>query len=440
MTRPTVHELTIGDPEGNPESSRWRYAVGMFGTSLPINLFVTYMAFFYIDSLNMDVRAYAGVMVGYAIIDALDNPIYGYLSDRTRSRWGRRRPWLVLGGPLLAISLVVFFSPPAAVTGTALVVYFAVFAVLTQTLDSLVNTNYGALLPELFPQEATRARVNALRQAFQLVAIIISVALTPVIAGAIGYSATAMIFGAVGATFVVSTGLGARERPDRLAGRAPRVLETVRQILTTRNFWFIALASGLYSSGAALLLAGAPFFVKYALDLPVTSTTFLLATVIVASIPLLALWARAVARWGALRVWRVALVVFALSFAPMYVASSLATAIAAGVVIALGYSGVMASIDVVVARLIDEDHRRSGLHREAMVIAAFGFFNRLNGLVKSLAFLAVFAFFGFQSGDVPGEQPDQAARFLMTVFPPVLVAVAALLSRFVRFEPAAPAR
>src|SRR5690625_7199404 len=84
----------------------------MFGTSLPINMFLAFMAFFYIDTLGMSTRAYAAVLAVYAVIDAVDNPVYGYLSDRTRTRWGRRRPWMIVAAPALGLSFVLSFTAP----------------------------------------------------------------------------------------------------------------------------------------------------------------------------------------------------------------------------------------------------------------------------------------------------------------------------------------
>jgi glycoside/pentoside/hexuronide:cation symporter, GPH family len=63
-----------------------------------------------------------------------------------------------------------------------------------------------------------------------------------------------------------------------------------------------------------------------------------------------------------------------------------------------------------------------------------GFMNRLNGLFTSAAFYLVFVLFGFVSGNDPGMQPDNAARFLMTVFPPILMVISFTFSFFINFE------
>ena len=92
-----------------------RYAIGMFGTSIPINMFKTYALVFYVQKLSLITASqFAIITAAYTFLDAIDNPIYGFLSDRTRTPFGRRRPWLVIGTPLLVLCFVMFFNPPAA--------------------------------------------------------------------------------------------------------------------------------------------------------------------------------------------------------------------------------------------------------------------------------------------------------------------------------------
>ena len=133
-----------------PKLKSFNYAIGMFGTSIPINMLKTYAAIYYIDSLGMTTPQFALMLLIYAFIDAIDNPVYGFLSDRTRTRWGRRRPWLAIGTPLLILGFIAFYNIPAFLTGNSLVAYCMLFYILTGTLDSVINANYGALFPELF--------------------------------------------------------------------------------------------------------------------------------------------------------------------------------------------------------------------------------------------------------------------------------------------------
>jgi GPH family glycoside/pentoside/hexuronide:cation symporter len=82
-----------------PRTKSFNYAIGFFGMSIPINMLKTFAFTFYVLQRGVTTTQWATMMLVYAFIDALDNPIYGFLSDRTRSRWGRRRPWLAIGTP-----------------------------------------------------------------------------------------------------------------------------------------------------------------------------------------------------------------------------------------------------------------------------------------------------------------------------------------------------
>lgn len=437
----------MSDPHGTATATTtrpgttppWRYALGMFGTSIPISMVRGSMILFYVDILGLDVRVYGAVMVVYAILDAVDNPVLGWLSDRTRTRWGRRRPWLVIGAPLLAAGLIGFFSTPDSLDGLALVVWFATFAVLTEAADSLLNANYGALLPELFPDEGRRASANALRQVFQLVALVISLAVTPLLTTrvlgtedtTIGFQRTALIYAAIAVAVIVFMALGARENPDHAGPDRPRFFATWRTILTNRYFWQVGLASACYTAAMALVLAGLQLYVRYSLGLPVASAFYLQGTVIVVSVAGLGLWARAVRAHGAPRVWRWAFAGFAVSFVPLYLARDLTTALGAGVVVGACYAGMLATNDLVIARVLDDDGARHGQHREGLFLSAFGFFGRLNGVVTGLALASLGLLYGYYSGDDPGAHAGDAFRLYVCGYPFVLAAVGAVVARFI---------
>jgi GPH family glycoside/pentoside/hexuronide:cation symporter len=411
----------------------WRYAIGMFGTSIPINMFKTYAAIFYVDRLGMPVTSYSLTLLLYTFIDALDNPVYGFLSDRTRTRWGRRRPWLVVGAPLLALLFVAFFNPPGV---PDLLVYFLPMYVLTGTLDSLINANYGPLFPELFKTDRERATTNALRQGFQLVAMVVSIALTPLVTDALGYQVTAILYGLLGAGVIIFSTLGCHEEGDYSATEVPRFWPSVTSLAKNQKFWIAGAANAFYSAAMGLVLSSLPFYAKYALNIGGGQTSLLFATVLGVAILSIIGWAALLRRFPLVPVWRVALLLLGVAYLPLYLAGTFFTALLAGGFLALGYGGVLASTDLIGARIIDEDARKSGQRREGIYSSVGGFMNRLNGLFISLAFTLVHRLYGYESGDVPGPSPAAAARFLLTLFPFVMMLLsflAALL--FPRSDP-----
>lgn len=388
-----------------PRLKSFNYAVGMFGTSIPINMLKTYAAFFYVDGLGLTTLQFSLILTVYAFIDAIDNPVYGFLSDRTRTRWGRRRPWLVIGTPLLALGLIAFFSPPAFLAGESLLGYAMLFYILTGTLDSVINANYGALFPELFRTDEARAKTNALRQAFQLVAMIISIALTPMITDAIGFTTTAVIYGLLGGSVILYMALTSREVRVEEHEQKPGLIESVLALMKNRKFWIAGFANAFYAAAMALVMASLPFFTKYTLGIPNSQSTILFASVLLVAIASVAAWAWLVRRFTLVPVWRAALISLAAAFVPLYFASSLATAVVGSVLVGFGFAGVITTMDLIGAKIMDEDTRRYGMRREGIISSALGFMNRLNGLFTSFAFTLVFLLFGFESGDNPGTRP-----------------------------------
>ncbi len=417
----------------------FNYAIGMFGTSIPINMLKTYAAIFYVDTLGVTTKEFALMLLIYTFIDALDNPVYGFLSDRTRTRWGRRKPWLAIGTPLLVITFVAFYSPPDFLAGKSLVVYCMLFYMLAGTLDSVINASYAALFPELFRDDTSRARANAMRQAFQLVAMIISIALTPMVTSALGYSLTAILYGLLGGGVILYMTFSCKEVGFSPEEDVPQLWSSLKALFTNRKFWIAGFANAFYSAAMSLVLASMPFFVKYALGLSESQSTFLFAAVLLIAIGCVAVWAMLVRKFSLMPVWRAALVTLAVAFVPLYFAHSLVSAVICSALVGFGFAGVITTMDLIGARIMDEDTRKYNLRREGIIANALGFMNRLSGLFTSSAFYLVFILFGFESGLNPGNQPDQAARFLLTVFPPILMVISFAFSFFIDFEDGAAA-
>lgn len=418
----------------SPKMKSFNYAIGMFGTSIPINMLKTYAAFYYVDGLGMTTVQMALILTIYAFIDALDNPVYGFLSDRTRSRWGRRRPWLVIGTPLLVLGLIAFYSTPSFLSGNSLMAYAMLFYILTGTLDSVINANYGALFPELFRTDETRASTNALRQAFQLVAMIISIAMTPVVTDAIGFQMTAIIYGIIGGAVILYMTFTAEEVKVHEADKRPQLWDSLISLFKNLKFWIAGFANAFYSAAMALVMASLPFYVKYKLQIPNSQSTILFASVLLIAIGGVAIWAYLVRRFGLMPVWRISLAALAIAFIPLYFANSLTSAIFGCVLVGLGFAGVITTMDLIGAKIMDEDTSKHNVRREGIISSALGFMNRLSGLVTALGFTLVFKIYGFESGNNPGANPDKAANFLLTLFPIGLMIVSLIFSFFINFK------
>ncbi len=416
-------------------TSPLRYAVGMFGTSIPINMFKTFAAIFYVDRLSLiDSKQFSLILLLYTFLDAIDNPVYGFLSDRTRTKWGRRRPWFVIGAPLLVLCFVMFFNPPAALGPGSAFYYILLMYMLTGTLDSLINANYGALFPELFPTEKSRAKTNAMRQVFQFLAMIISIALTPVVAGVLGYSTTALVYGALAIAVIYFMTFGCHENPEYMDKPKPVLFGSIRDIVSNPKYWLYGLANAAFFAGLGLIQAGVPFYTKYVLKVGGTGQMIMLGTVIGSAILFIPLWVLIIRKLTLMPAWRLALILMAVFVAPLYFTGSLVLATVAVVLVGFALAGVSTTMDIVAARILDEDAQKHGVQREGMFSSLLGVLNKSSGLFSALAYVLVSQLYGYINGDNPGAAPDKAALFLTVLFPICVMILSIALSRFVKFE------
>jgi GPH family glycoside/pentoside/hexuronide:cation symporter len=410
------------------KTSWFRYALGMLGYSIPGYMYTSQGTFFYNDKIGLSLSMIALGNIFFVIWDALNDPLCGFLSDRTRTRFGRRKPWMLLGAPVFGLAMILFFNPPANSGPTLLLVYFTVMLMLTETANTVLTTNYHSLLPELFTDVKERTRANAMRQIFSLVGMIAGVVLVPIFVQTLGYQMVALILAFVGVAIFIYATLGVHENPAFQETDQPKLLDSLKAVAKNKNFWAVSITNFFYQAANGLIMAVIPFYIKYALALPDSNATFLTAAVFVTAIPAVFGWSMLARKLGVVKTWRLALIVLMMSFAPMLFITSLVPAILCGVLIGLGLGGVIANLDLVNAAIIDEDARVSGLRREAIYQSAIGFIIRFSGLMRSLVFFLVAAIFGFQDNLNPGPTPDMAARSMLSLFPLALMVLAMLCS------------
>ncbi|MDD6729142.1 MAG: MFS transporter [Eubacteriales bacterium] len=418
------------------KTSSLRYAIGMFGTSIPINMFKTFAAVFYVDRLScITFKQFAAITAAYTFLDAIDNPVYGFLSDRTRTPYGRRRPWLIIGAPLLVLCYIMFFNPPQAIQQGSPFAYVTLMYMLTGTLDSLINANYGALFPELFKSEQERAKTNAIRQVFQLIAMVLSIALTPVITDAIGFSNTAIIYGIIAVAVIWFMATGAHEDMSAMEKPKPKFFGSILAVVKNPKFWKYGITNAAFAAALSLVQAGVPFYVKYYLGrADGLSSTILLGVSIISAIVFIPVWFKIIKKFTVMPSWRAAFAVIAFGILPLYFTSTLPAAVAVCVLLGFGMAGVQASMDLVSAKILDEDAKKYGVQREGMYSSLLGVLNKASGLFVSAGYLIVDKIYGFESGDVPGNAPGEASRFLMVLFPSILLIAALLLSFWLKFK------
>ncbi|UCF61430.1 MAG: MFS transporter, partial [Anaerolineaceae bacterium] len=147
------------------------YGVGNMGQALFFNSVQTFLIFFYTDTVRLDPGLVGlAFAISYGIWNAINDPLIGALSDRTRTRWGRRIPYIMFGTPFTFLFFVLIWSPPIGghpLTNSSHVgtfIYFAVIIALFDLAYTAVSVTYTALFPEAFEDLKERTEVSIYRQ------------------------------------------------------------------------------------------------------------------------------------------------------------------------------------------------------------------------------------------------------------------------------------
>ena len=137
---------------------------------LPIGI---YIPAFYAGTLGLDLATVGFILMIARLSDVVTDPLIGLLSDKTKTRFGRRRPWIVVGAPLLVISSLMLFRPPGEVTNLYLLIWIsAIYLAFT-----LIAIPYIAWGTEIAGDYQDRSRVTGTREVFMQLGLLIAISI-----------------------------------------------------------------------------------------------------------------------------------------------------------------------------------------------------------------------------------------------------------------------
>src|SRR5262245_31661222 len=220
------------------------------GAAMAIPLAI-HLTIFYSDTVLVPLGWIALAKAISRAFDAMTDPVMGWISDRTRSRWGRRRPYMALGAPIAALAFVALFSPPERLTPAAAGTWLFGCYVLYYLFHTVYFIPHYGLGPELTQDYHERSRLYGLSESFTVAGTLIAALLPTVLIARFGhrggYFAFAAIFG------VLLTGLywnlvaRVRERPEFSARAANPLVPGVRRVMRNRVFRILL---AVYVAGA----------------------------------------------------------------------------------------------------------------------------------------------------------------------------------------------
>lgn len=283
----------------NKKLSLWTkliYGTGDFGYSLNNSIIAALFPIFMMDVVGLSPALAALALFIGRSWDYINDPIIGHLSDRTRTRWGRRRPWLLFGAIPFALTFILLWIKPTFVNNdTGMVIFFAAAYLVYEASATTVYMPYFALTPELTQDYDERTQLTSFRMMFNIIGGLVAYTVPMMVIGSMipGNANRVVlmgaIFGAVAALPYLLVFFGVRENKEYMEQEQPRLKESLRAARRNKPFIFASLIYLFTWIVIILLETNFMFYIKYVVKRPAQSS-LIMGVFFISAILALPLW------------------------------------------------------------------------------------------------------------------------------------------------------
>ncbi|MDG2304967.1 MAG: MFS transporter [Candidatus Binatia bacterium] len=407
--------------------------------AIPIGIF---MPVFYSDVVLAPLGMIALATAMARALDALTDPVVGWLSDKTRTRYGRRKPWILAGTPLAALFFWLLFSPPEGLDPSSAVLWFGTMFALFFLFQTIEGVPLAALGAELTPDYKERNSVFGVRALFIALGTMVAALVPAILTGQLGPGREREIFSGMSATYgvvwlalmcimlaVVSEHREYAERPTN------PLVPGVRRALRNRPFAILLLSGVVGAIPGAVPAVLMPYFVRYVLqpEDPVVWTGTFLFLYLGTGLLFVPLWLWVAQKFGKLRAFISATCV-GVSASLLYFFAGPGDLVWVGAVYFVSGTQAMAGtflIPAMAADVIDYDELRTGLRREAQYTSFWSVIPKLVSIPGYSIPLALLAGVGYVPNEVQTAEVQFTISFLYSLFPAAFfVAALVIVSRY----------
>lgn len=250
------------------------YGIGDIGNAIVNSAIQFFLLIFYTDGALLPPALVGSALLVGKIWDAINDPLFGWFSDRTSSkRFGKRRVFMIFGAIPLGLSIALLWFVPKGLDQIGIFIWIALTFILFDTIWTLTNVPYYSLTSELTEDYDERSSLTSFRMILAVPAYLVGAALTPAIVGMFavkytGYGFIGILYGVIAAAALLVSASGIREKPaiiDNKSGISP--IKAIQFTFKNKPFVRLIIAYLIMNLSFALIKTLMAYFLTYQLNM-----------------------------------------------------------------------------------------------------------------------------------------------------------------------------
>ncbi len=265
---------TALSPEKLSIKTKLFYGIGDVGNALVNSAVQFFLLIYFTDGALLPPALVGSALLIGKIWDAVNDPLFGWFSDRFSSkRFGKRRFFVIFGAIPLAISIMLLWSVPRGLEQLGIFIWIAFTFILFDTIWTLTNVPYYSLSSELTEDYDERSSLTSFRMILAVPAYIVGAAITPAIVGLFaskytGYGFIGILYGVIAATALLISASGLKEKPDIVANKSEiSPLKAIKYTFRNKPFVRLIIAYLLMNLSFAFIKTLMAYFLTYQLKM-----------------------------------------------------------------------------------------------------------------------------------------------------------------------------
>ncbi len=412
------------------------WACASFGGAIISNIYGATLQYFYHVYMNLGASWIALSAILYAIWNAVNDPLFGFWSDRTRSKKGRRIPFMKYSAPFLGLTFILVWLVPIGFDQIGIFIWMLVTMALYDTFYTIIFLVYSALLPEITEDENERGSLQTYASLLSLVGMILGFVLPEILRPHVGqtdlfpFYIGMMIIGIIGAILILITTYKFKERPEFTQVDIPLGLkDSLKYTIKSKSFRILVSANFMSIFMQQLLLSHIFYLADYVMQV---SSILLFLCVIIGLIAGTFVANILAGKLGVVKANQLLLVIGSIPLMLIFFVDGVIIYILQ-IIAGFGLSGPLVLTNVLFAQVCDEDEIRSGVRREA---SFFGINALITKPAQSLSLitgptlLTISGFLTSATGEIILPQPTSALlaiKALVGLIPGIVILLGAII-------------